>query len=252
MTEHRRLSGGQSRSGGIPTRKLEAYRYADIDALASVWTSLIAPERIEIAAQQNTQQIWLPSGGEIDIRRVEMVVAAGAIVRIFALNTAARYGRYELDVTTWGWIHLVLGVAMTCLACFSHLLVLFYLIGTEGDVKEALEPHPDLAPRFVPEVKAFKMRVFPAACLAVLLTITAAMMGAEVHSRLLLRAPPSAPPALRDVPFWWSHAAMVIVALGANVIAFRREIPTVRANRRTIESINLLLAERRSGSPADG
>jgi Fe-S cluster assembly protein SufD len=83
----------------LPTRKLEAYRYADIDALASVWTSLAPPKRVEIAAQQRLQQIWLPSGDEIDIRRVEMVLEAGAVVRIFALNTAPRYGRIELDVT---------------------------------------------------------------------------------------------------------------------------------------------------------
>ena len=65
----------------LPTRKLEAYRYADIDALASVWSELSPPERVEIAAQQRLQQIWLPSGDEIDIRRVEMVLEAGAVVR---------------------------------------------------------------------------------------------------------------------------------------------------------------------------
>src|SRR5207342_949163 len=83
----------------LPTRKLEAYRYADIDALTSVWAELAQPKRVEIAAQQILQQIWLPSGDEIDIRRVEMVVEAGATARIFALNNASRYGRYEIDVT---------------------------------------------------------------------------------------------------------------------------------------------------------
>ena len=83
----------------LPTRKLEAYRYADIDALASVWTSLAPPERTQIAAQQKLQQIWLPNGDEVDVRRVEMVLEAGAVARIFALNNAARYGRFELDVT---------------------------------------------------------------------------------------------------------------------------------------------------------
>ena len=83
----------------LPTRKLEAFRYADIDALASVWSELAPPARVEIAAQQKLQQIWLPTGEEIDIRRVEIVVGAGAVARIFALNNAARYGRYELDVT---------------------------------------------------------------------------------------------------------------------------------------------------------
>ena len=83
----------------LPTRKLEAYRYADIDALASVWGELAQPEGIEIAAQQKLQQIWLPSGDEIDIRRVEMVLDTGAAASIFALNNASRYGRIELDVT---------------------------------------------------------------------------------------------------------------------------------------------------------
>jgi len=83
----------------LPTRKLEAYRYADIGALASVWTSLAPANRVEIAAQQSLQQIWLPTGDEIDIRRIEMTLGAGAIARIFALNNASRYGRIELEVT---------------------------------------------------------------------------------------------------------------------------------------------------------
>ncbi|MCF2514769.1 SufD family Fe-S cluster assembly protein [Sphingomonas sp. G124] len=83
----------------LPTRKLEAYRYADIDALRDVWDGLAQPERVEIAAQQRLQQIWLPSGDEVDIRRVEMTLQKGATARIFALNNAPRYGRFELDVT---------------------------------------------------------------------------------------------------------------------------------------------------------
>jgi Fe-S cluster assembly protein SufD len=83
----------------LPTRRLEAYRYADIDALASVWSELAQPERVEIAAQQRLQQIWLPNGDDVEVRRVEMTLQAGATVRIFALNNAPRYGRIELDVT---------------------------------------------------------------------------------------------------------------------------------------------------------
>ena len=83
----------------LPTRKLEAFRYADIDALASVWTSLAQPERIEIAAQQKLQQIWLPNDQDVQIRRVKLTLQAGASAAIFALNNASRYGRIELDVT---------------------------------------------------------------------------------------------------------------------------------------------------------
>jgi Fe-S cluster assembly protein SufD len=83
----------------LPTRKLEAFRYADIDALASVWGELATPERIDIAAQQRLQQIWLPSDEDVQIRRIEMTLQAGASASIFALNTAGRYGRIEIDVT---------------------------------------------------------------------------------------------------------------------------------------------------------
>ena len=83
----------------LPTRKLEAYRYADIDALASVWTQLAAPQRLEIAAHQKVQQIWLPSGEEIEVRRVEITLEPGAEFALFVLNTARDYGRVELNVT---------------------------------------------------------------------------------------------------------------------------------------------------------
>jgi Fe-S cluster assembly protein SufD len=82
----------------LPTRKLEAYRYADTEALAEVWDALGSPQRVEIAAQQKVQQIWLPSGDEIDVRRVEMVLEAGASAQLFALANAPRYGRIEIDV----------------------------------------------------------------------------------------------------------------------------------------------------------
>jgi Fe-S cluster assembly protein SufD len=83
----------------LPTRKLEAFRYADIDALASVWSELAPPERIEIAAQQKLQQIWLPSGQDVEVRRVQFLIEPGAELALFALNTAQEYGRIELDVT---------------------------------------------------------------------------------------------------------------------------------------------------------
>ena len=83
----------------LPTRKLEAYRYADIDALASVWSGLAAPESIEIAAHKRLQQIWLPSGEDVEVRRADITLERGAELSLFALNTAHEYGRIELDVT---------------------------------------------------------------------------------------------------------------------------------------------------------
>ena len=64
-----------------------------------MWSDLAQPEVMEIAAQQKLQQIWLPSSDEVQVRRVELTLHAGASASIFALNTASRYGRIELDVT---------------------------------------------------------------------------------------------------------------------------------------------------------
>ena len=83
----------------FPTRGQEAWRYADLEALEAVWNDLAEPRRIEIAEQQKLQQIWMPSGEEVDVRRAQITVAAGAQMSILALNTAADYGRVELDVT---------------------------------------------------------------------------------------------------------------------------------------------------------
>jgi Fe-S cluster assembly protein SufD len=83
----------------LPTRKDEAFRYAEIAALSEVWNALSPPEMLHIAAQQKLQQIWMPSGQEIDVRRMEITLEAGASAQIFALANAARYGRIEVDVT---------------------------------------------------------------------------------------------------------------------------------------------------------
>ncbi|MEO7634671.1 MAG: SufD family Fe-S cluster assembly protein [Sphingomicrobium sp.] len=83
----------------LPTRNLEAFRYADIDALASVWSDLSAPAPIRVAAGGKAQQVWLPDGENIEIRRAEVIVERGAEFVLFALNTAQEYGRIELDVT---------------------------------------------------------------------------------------------------------------------------------------------------------
>ena len=83
----------------LPTRKDEAFRYADVAALAAVWSELASPEIIEIAAQQKVQRIWLPGDDAVQVRRVAMTLHAGASASIFTLNTAAHYGRIEIDIS---------------------------------------------------------------------------------------------------------------------------------------------------------
>lgn len=96
----------------LPTRKDEAFRYADIDALESVWDALAPAERVEIAAQQKVQQIWLPSGDPITFRRAEIIVGNDARFSLFALANAATYGRIELNVSLHEGAHFELLAAI--------------------------------------------------------------------------------------------------------------------------------------------
>jgi Fe-S cluster assembly protein SufD len=82
----------------FPTRKQEEWRYADLEALQPVWEQLGEPERIAILPGQSLEQVWLPSGDPVQVRRVKLELSAGALARIFALNTAEQYGRIELEV----------------------------------------------------------------------------------------------------------------------------------------------------------
>jgi Fe-S cluster assembly protein SufD len=82
----------------FPTRKQEEWRYADLDALQPVWEQLGEPARIAVLPGQSLEQVWLPSGDAVQVRRVRLELGAGAAARIFALNTAEQYGRIELEV----------------------------------------------------------------------------------------------------------------------------------------------------------
>ena len=81
----------------FPTRKVEAWRYADLDALKVVWEQL-APETIVLGEGESLQQVWLPDDAPVAVRQVQVELAPGASLEIFALNTAAQYGRLEVDV----------------------------------------------------------------------------------------------------------------------------------------------------------
>jgi Fe-S cluster assembly protein SufD len=82
----------------FPTRKLEEWRYADLDALQPVWEDLGEPERIAVLPGQSLEQVWLPMGDAVQVRRVNVSLGAGASLRLFALNAAEQYGRIELQV----------------------------------------------------------------------------------------------------------------------------------------------------------
>ena len=83
----------------FPTRKQEEWRYADLDALQSVWEQFAEPMTVIVGAGEELEEMWLPVAEDVQVRRVSLALGEGAKARLFVLNTAPVYGRIELEVT---------------------------------------------------------------------------------------------------------------------------------------------------------
>ncbi|WP_395621973.1 SufB/SufD family protein [Sphingomonas daechungensis] len=83
----------------FPTRKQEEWRYADLDALKPVWDQFDEPHTLTIAAGESAEEVWLPAGGDVQLKRLSIALGAGADARIFVLNAAPVYGRVEIEVS---------------------------------------------------------------------------------------------------------------------------------------------------------
>jgi Fe-S cluster assembly protein SufD len=83
----------------FPTHKQEDWRYADLDALKPVWEQFAEPVTLTVAAGESLEEVWLPTGDDVQLRRVRLALGEGSTARIFALNIAPVYGRIELEVS---------------------------------------------------------------------------------------------------------------------------------------------------------
>ncbi|KTE26524.1 MULTISPECIES: SufD family Fe-S cluster assembly protein [unclassified Sphingopyxis] len=80
----------------LPTRRDEAWRYSDIDAVTAAWP-LPAPESIIVPAGGKFARAIVQDAG--DIRQIELVLGKGAVAHLHVLNIGGAYGRIELAVT---------------------------------------------------------------------------------------------------------------------------------------------------------
>ena len=80
----------------LPTKRDEAWRYSDLDALARAWP-LPMPESIIVPAGGSLTRDIIQSEGSI--HQIEMSLGKGAAAAIHVLNIGGDYGRIELAVT---------------------------------------------------------------------------------------------------------------------------------------------------------
>jgi Fe-S cluster assembly protein SufD len=83
----------------FPTHKQEEWRYADLDALRPVWEQFAEPLTLTIAAGETLEEVWLPTGDDVSVKRIRIALGEDAKARLFVLSTASVYGRIELDVS---------------------------------------------------------------------------------------------------------------------------------------------------------
>ena len=90
----------------IPTRRDEAWRYSDIDALARAWP-LPAAEHIVVPAGGDFARTIVQDSGAI--HQLDIAIGNGATARIDVLNIGGDYGRVELGVTLHAGADFTLG-----------------------------------------------------------------------------------------------------------------------------------------------
>jgi Fe-S cluster assembly protein SufD len=91
----------------LPTRRDEAWRYADIDAVATLWP--VSPAEVIALEAGEVREVALVADG--GIRDFAITLGAGARYDFRILNIAERYSRVAIDVTLHKGADFNLGVA---------------------------------------------------------------------------------------------------------------------------------------------
>ncbi len=83
----------------LPSRRDEAFRYSDVEALAGVWP--VAAERIVVAAGETLVReiVNTADAQDVVVRNLEIVLEPGAKAIVRVLNAGGRLGRIAIDVT---------------------------------------------------------------------------------------------------------------------------------------------------------
>ena len=93
----------------LPTRKHEAFRYADLEALAGVWP--VAREEILVPSGQSTSLSIVEDGEGAVARHLVIELEAGAAFDLRILNCGGAFGRIAVDARLGEGASFTLGAA---------------------------------------------------------------------------------------------------------------------------------------------
>jgi hypothetical protein len=150
-----------------------------------------------------------------------ITATALAIVVLGASTVVAFLASTSADVL----MHTSLGIFGTLMVLLSHSMTMFYLIGKGKAIREAVT-EGGLSREFVTRMSEARRAVFSWATLAILITMTAAILGGGVDTGAL-------PPLVHSIP--------AVLALAVNVAALRVEVRALGITARLVTEINQLL-----------
>lgn len=93
----------------LPSRKAEAFRYTDLDALSGVWP--VAREDIVVAAGESGERAIVELGDQAVARHLNIVLEAGAKFDLRILNAGDAFTRIAVDVRLGEGADFTLGAA---------------------------------------------------------------------------------------------------------------------------------------------
>ncbi len=98
----------------LPTKRDEAWRYADLKALEPIWPKLDGPEKVTVAdGESASRQITvLPMIDGVGIVDLDITIGDNATFAIHVLASAADYGRIQVKATLGKGAHFELGGAI--------------------------------------------------------------------------------------------------------------------------------------------
>lgn len=96
----------------FPTKADEAWRYADLKAVESIWQAVEAYDPVVVAAGEKVQQTIVLDAGDAQMRRLHIVLEEGARMDLACLAAAPDYGRIDIDVDIASGAHFEMGGAI--------------------------------------------------------------------------------------------------------------------------------------------
>src|ERR1043166_7795699 len=114
--------------------------------------------------------------------------------------------------------HITFGIFSTLVILLAHSMMMFYLIGKGKAVKDAMAEH-HVSGDYYRRVAAARKPVFSIGTVAMVVTMTAAILGASVDVKVL-------PPIV--------HAMIAYAAIACNVAALKIEIDALRDRKSVV------------------